>query len=165
MLLWAFITLELWKQINIKVKRRFNYYSLNFYKLTLTVFKCTLSGEPAQPEQCPSPTPATTRYCTVTCPLNCILEPWSEWTECGGQSCQEGHRFRARRVERLALYGGTGCEGANQEGWRSFTEKNSKSSLFSYSHLSLNIIHCFWQNESKTSWFVYGVILQYLKIF
>lgn len=45
--------------------------------------------------------------CTVHCPSDCVMSPWSEWTTCA----HEGRRRRTRHVIGAALPGGEPCPG------------------------------------------------------
>ena len=44
------------------------------------------------------------------CPIDCVLEQWSEWYACSEQ-CGPGLKYRGRSVETAAKYGGAECEG------------------------------------------------------
>ena len=45
---------------------------------------------------------------TQSCPVDCIMDPWSAWTQCT-KSCGGGHRTRQRSVFKEASSGGVAC--------------------------------------------------------
>ena len=44
---------------------------------------------------------------TAPCPVDCIVSPWSEWTDCNSQC--NGKKHRARQVDTPMEYGGEEC--------------------------------------------------------
>lgn len=54
------------------------------------------------------------RRCSVKCPLNCILSPWTEFTPCS-RKCGSGIKTRFRTVVQKATHGGQVCNTENKQ--------------------------------------------------
>jgi len=51
---------------------------------------------------------------TQNCPINCVWNNWSQWTQCSN-SCGNGNKERTRTEQVSAQNGGNPCDGSNQE--------------------------------------------------
>ena len=60
--------------------------------------QCT--GEPTQTQQCN----------TQSCPVNCVWNHWSSWSDCS-KSCNSGHQTRERTIAQQANSWGEPCTG------------------------------------------------------
>merc|ERR1719454_2187184 len=57
---------------------------------------------------------AARRNCNMQpCPVDCMLEAWSEWGKCSA-ACNEGVQQRLREVKQASMYGGKKCGDTSQ---------------------------------------------------
>ena len=74
------------------------------------------SGQVVDPSECDvTQKPNETRACRTSCPRDCLLSDWSEWTDCD-VTCGDAHKHRFRRILQQAQNGGERCPAANDDG-------------------------------------------------
>ncbi|XP_006816067.2 thrombospondin type-1 domain-containing protein 7A-like [Saccoglossus kowalevskii] len=53
--------------------------------------------------------PNNVRTCNVSCPIDCMLSSWSDWSECS-ETCGYGaYKYKTRRILQLSAFGGVRC--------------------------------------------------------
>lgn len=68
------------------------------------------------PDNCAPPRPEDSQECAATCPQDCELGSWQDWSACGDTCGQPPRKYRYLSVERIALYGGSRCDEADDDG-------------------------------------------------